>query len=358
MKKYSGIKSLKMKDGTTSVQVRFKHHGKNYGVRNFTTLFGCRTEKKAYEKLQEVKALLSQGINPFDKTSLKLNDLWDKRVLTATWAENTRKNYIIYYNLVIRNSIGKKQIGKIKYNDIISLKDSLSDKSISYQNRLKVMLNPLFDEAIIKEQITMNPFHLIKNKVAKTATPISKRINEDEESIVKKLYSTLMNEPINWHRNQNEETRIFFLLLLLTAHRFGELMQLKKENIYGDKIVSPTEITKTKKDYDFPMPLECKEYIENIENGKLFPNLTRGKVSVRFEKLVEHVNLTSINNSKLTPHDVRRLFMIVCIKNGMNESLTDYCLEHSQRGVKASYLHFNYQQKVEVFEKYWEIIKN
>lgn len=358
MSKYKGIKTQTLKNGTNAIQVRFKHHGKSYGVKNFTKHFGVRTEKQAFEKLQEVKISLSKGINPFSQKSLILNDLWDTKLTKANWANNTKNHYINYYDIVIRKTIGKKSINKITYNDIMSLKHTLSTKSISYKNRLKVILNPIFTEALHNNNIINNPVQMIKNKVAKSATPIHTRVLEDELTIARNIYNALDEKKINWVKNQGEETNIFFMLLLLSAHRFGELLQLTKENIYDNKIVSPEEITKTKVSYEFPLPNECKDYINRIEKGRLFPNLTRGIVDTRFKILISEASLTLMNNKKITPHDTRRLFIGILVRNNVNEALADYCLEHKARGVISHYLHYTYEQKVDTYHKYWDLIKN
>ena len=66
---YYGIKKTNLKNGDIAIKVRFKYEGKNYRVRNFTKLFGCSTEQDAFNKLQEIKILLSKGQNPFDSRS-------------------------------------------------------------------------------------------------------------------------------------------------------------------------------------------------------------------------------------------------------------------------------------------------
>ncbi|MEA3523202.1 MAG: hypothetical protein U9R50_09505, partial [Campylobacterota bacterium] len=58
---YPGITTKTLENGVNNIYVRFKHLGKVYPVKNFTKLFGCKTEKQAYDKLQEVKLEISKG---------------------------------------------------------------------------------------------------------------------------------------------------------------------------------------------------------------------------------------------------------------------------------------------------------
>lgn len=366
-----GITTKILSNGSKHIYVRFKHNGTNYGVKNFTKLFGCRTENSAFEKLCEVRVSLTKGINPFDDKSTILNDLWDKKLLTVKWKENTKRHYINYYDIVIRNTLGKKSLHKITAQDVSNLKIQYYHKSVSYQNRIKSIISPIIDEEIItNNEINYNPLSILKNTRAPSAKPISDKVIEDATTIAKKIYTKLINNDVkyisNYHHSEydnDEETNALFLLMLLTVHRFGELLQLRKKDIYYDnnnyRIVSPKEITKTNISYQFPLPSELTRYIENIKDKDdlLFPNLNRGKVSVRFKKLIQSLELTVINNKTLSAHDLRRIFTSILAKNKVDISLIDYALEHQIKNVMKHYLHYDYEDKREVFNKYWSLIK-
>lgn len=367
MSKYKGITTKILSNGSKNIYVRFKHNGTNYGVKNFTKLFGCRTEKSALDKLYEIRISLTNGINPFDDRSLILNDLWDRKLLTAEWRENTKKHYINYYNIVIRKTLGKKSIHKITAEDVINLKNEYAHKSISYQNRIKCIISPIIDNVMIKDKkIQYNPLSVLTNDCALSAESISDKVIDSPINIAKKIYNKLINNEVeylsNYHHstyNNTKETNALFLLMLLTAHRFGELLQLRKSDIYGNKIISLAINTKTKKDYHFPLPFELKEYIENVK-GKddlLFPNLNRGKVSIRFKKLIQSLGLTVIKNKTISPHDIRRIFTSVLSKNNVDSTLISYALEHQIKGVMKHYTNYDYEDKEKLFNKYWALIR-
>lgn len=365
LKSYNGITTKTSTNGSKNIYVRFKHNGTNYGVRNFTKLFGCKSEKSAFDKLYEVKLALSNGSNPFDNRSMILNDLWDKKLLIVKWEETTRKHYINFYDIVIRNTLGKKSLTKITAKDILNLKNNYSHKSISYQNRIKSLISPIIDEAVINGDLDYNPISILKNKVAPSSKSIAEKIIDNELEIAKKLYKKLKNNEVkyisnNYHRrfDSNEETNCLFMLMLMTVHRFGELLQLRKSDIYGDKIVSPKEITKTDRPYEFPFPKELTKYIESKNNDELlFPNMNRSMVSVRFKKLIDNLDITLIKNQTLTPHDLRRIFTSILVKEKVDVTLIDIALEHKIRGVISHYLHYTYDDKKELFEKYWKLIR-
>lgn len=366
MAKYPGVTTKILKNGTKNIYVRLKYKGTNYGDKNFTKHFNCHTEKSAYDKLNTfVKSEINDGRNPFDIRSLILNDLWDNKLSKVKWKENTRKHYINYYDIVIRNNLGKKSIHKITAKDILKLKEKYSHKSISYQNRIKSIISPIIDDAVIQGYLKYNPLSILKNEVAPATQFISEKVIDNELEIARRIYKKLSNKDVqyisNYHHrrfDENDETNAFFMMMLLTVHRFGELLQLKKSDIYDKIVISPKEVTKTNIDYHFPLPPELENYISNFDDDSLlFPNLNRGKVSTRFNKLINSLDLTIIKNKSITPHDLRRIFTSILRKEETAITLIDYALEHKIRGVMLHYLDYNYDDKKSVFEKYWNLIR-
>ena len=147
--------------------------------------------------------------------------------------------------------------------------------SKKYPNTL---LNPIFKEQVKKGNIYVNEV----DKIDKVKTPIRERLelrtNTKELEIIKELYTNIKN--YDFRTNVNiEEIKNFFYLTILTSHRWGEILQLKKSDCYLKhmKIISPSTITKTKIDYHFPLPLECVEYIKNCKKNiilfiSIYPN--------------------------------------------------------------------------------------
>ena len=152
MAKYPGITTKTMANGSSSIMVSFKYQSQRYPTKNFTKLFGSKTEKQAFDKLQEVKLLISQNKNPFIATATSLNDIFDARlkqkVANGDWTNSTPTNYSYFYNAYIRKSIGHKKIEKITYNDLLKIQNSMTNVSNSTKNTLKMILRPIFIEQI------------------------------------------------------------------------------------------------------------------------------------------------------------------------------------------------------------------
>lgn len=363
MGKHQGITTKILKDGSKNIMVRFKHLSKTYPVKNFTKLFGCQTETKAFEILQKVKIAISEGKDPFVTTFDDLNSLFDKKLeeykAKGKWSYHTCRNNYYFYNKHIRNKIGHKKIEKIKYEDINNILDTFEKNQDSSKNYVISLLNPIFKEELKKGKIHSNEI----DKIDKVKTPVRERIelrsSMKEIDIIKELYNNIEN--YNFRTNVDiNQIKTFFYLTIMTAHRWGEILQLKKEDCYLDemKIISPKEITKTKKeDYHFPIPFECVEYIKNCESGNLF-TIKRGTIYGLFQNLISITNISIYRNKKISLHDVRKLMLSVMIRDlHIDSRLADYCLDHKQMGVIKHYLEFNYNDKLNSYNKYWNLLR-
>ena len=355
------IKTLK--NGTKNYYVRFMYQAKVYPLKNFTKLYGCKTENQTLEKLNEVKILISQGKNPFISTYYTLNDIFDARlkqkVANGDWTHSTPTNYTYFYNAYIRKSIGYKKIEKITYKDLLDIQNGMTHVENSTKNTLKMILRPIFVEQIKLGNIHENPVDKLVTYNMPVKENLELRTDENHVDIVRKLYNAI---PLYKTKSdkQLEEIHAFLYLTLLTAHRFGELLKLTKEDCYMDKemIISPKTITKTKEDYKFPIPKECIDYINSIESGLIFPSVKRGSLYQIFQRVVVLSKIDIYKNKRISLHDTRRFLLTIMIRNlGIDSILADSCLNHKQRGVINHYLSFVYDDIKQAYSKYWDLIR-
>lgn len=361
---YPGIKAKIMNNGSKNIFVQFKYLSKRYPEKNFTKLFGCKTEKQAYEKLQEVKIEISKGRDPFTTSLESLNELYDHRkkimLNKGEWRSRTAESYDYFYNRYIRKTIGYKKLSKIKYEDIVKLYDEdMSHVENSTKNQFKRIVRPIFVDAMKKGKIYENEIDKLKTYDMPVREPIDKRAFEDNIVIARKLYQAIYRYQALAYK-QKEEIRNFLMLLLMTGHRHGELRQLRIEHCYLNKklIIAPKTITKTKKDYHYPIPDECIEYLSNIKEGLIFPTLKRGSVDMIFQRLLKLAEIETITGKRLSPHDTRRLLLTIMIKDlNIQSVLADSCLSHIQDKTIKHYLSFTYNDIKDAYEKYWDHIR-
>lgn len=358
-----GITEKILKDGTKNIMVRFKYQSKTYPIKNFTKLFGCKTRTQASKKLGEVKVLISQGKDPFISSYDDLNYLFYKKLEEykekGKWSYHTCRNNLYFYNKHIKNQIGYKKISKITYEDIMKIINTFNKNQNSSVNYVISLLNPIFKEEVKKKNIYFNEIENIEKVKTPIREKIELRTNTKEIEIIRELYNNIKN--YDFRTNVNiEEIKMFFYLVILTSHRWGEILQLKKSDCYLKhmKIISPKTITKTKEEYHFPLPFECLEYIKNCKSENLF-NIKRGTIYGIFQNLLSLTKIEIYNNKKLSLHDTRKLMMSIMIKElHLDSRLVDFCLEHKQDGSIKHYLEFNYQDKEKSYQKYWDLIRN
>ena len=364
-KVYKGISTKILKNGETAVMVRFKYLGRTYPLKNFTKLFGCRTEAAAFKTLdQEIKKELSEGRDPFNSQTKNLDyyfyERYDSMIKAKKWRKDTTaRAYLQFYKKYMAKPLGWKKLSKITYADLKNILKSIAHTSGTQHNQLKKILNPIFKEALRLGEVNTNPAELLVREKENKKEKISKRTTEDNLTMARKLYKAIgLYKPKQTLKN---ELNAYLYLLLLTAHRYGELLKLTREDIYLDKnlILSPAYITKTNEDYHYPIPEECVEYFKSVKKGKLFPNLRYSSVADYFKKLVALSGIDFFNGKSLTPHDTRSLMLHIMMRNCKIDSrLADFCLEHYQGEVISHYLDFTYEDKKKAFEDYWEVVKS
>lgn len=165
-------------------------------------------------------------------------------------------------------------------------------------------------------------------------------------------------EALAYH--QKEEFKNYLMMIVMTAHRHGELRLLKIEDCYIDRkiVIAPKSITKTKEDYRYPLPDELIPYLKTIKTGLIFPTVKKGSVYMMFQRLVELAGIETFHNKRISPHDMRRLLLSIMIRDLKIDSvLADTCLNHKQRGTIKHYLSFEYKDIEEAYNQYWELIR-
>jgi len=361
---YKGISSKKSKDGTISIYARFKHNNKTYPVKNLTKLFGCKTEKQGRDKLEEIKILISQGKNPFNTTINNLNVLFEKtreeKYKSGEWCKTTYDNYGYFYHAYVEKTIGHLKLEKITYEKLMEVQKQVEHLSNSSKNYLRMILKPIFEEEMKKGNISENVVAKLKYHGYSIRESLETRIQENHLEVMRKLYKEIPNYIPN-KKNQREELKYFLYLTILTAHRYGEILQLTKEDCYMEEelINPPEEITKTDSDYRFPIPEECFDYIDNVKSGLLFPNLRRGGIYAMFKKFVEQAEIKFYKGKNISLHDTRRFLLTIMIRDcGIDSVLADTCLNHQQKGIIRHYLAFTYEDKKKAYNMYWNLIRN
>ena len=369
--KYIGVYKKDV-NGITCYFTRFKFKNKQYPYINLTNKYGVRKPKEAFEKIQVLKSELRQGLNPFAKEEIsnekKIGELWIELIekKESECSFNTIKEYKQFYNKWLKIPLENKKVSEITdehLKAILNKTDPETNKGLKYggdiyRSNLKKILYPFFLKALEKDYIKKNILDNsdFKFKRVSKKIKISERTNIRHLEIARKLYKTI-NEYEPQFLRQRTELKIFMYLFLMTGHRYGELLQLTTDNLILDerKIKANSDITKTKIITYYPIPEECMEFFNSIEDGKLFKNIKYGAIYGIFQRWKIRADL----KFKITAHEVRNLLLNSMITLGIDSAIANTaCLDH---GIKdqsfEAYLDSDYEEKLIAYNTYWEALR-
>ena len=353
--KYLCVYEIIANDTTKQYIVRFSYLGKNYGERNFSNLFGVRTAKQAFDKLQEVKVEIAKGNNPFTKKIEKtFESYFDEHLKTlknkVKFGDkyNTNQTYKKY----IKEPLGNKSISSINEKDITKILNMMDAEGLGNRRKLDIknVLKPVFNMAIKNQLIIFSPLDDIKFGKVKAKAEITYRVITDLEITVQTLYRHIM-------KMENLQDKIILLINLMTGRRKGEILKLDYSYIKGDKVFVPAEIAKTANVDEFPLPKEVLSLIPFLgtSTGKLF-TCNNQRPTLQFNKIVKLSNIKFTEKNTITFHDTRNLFSTIMAKTE-EVYLVDRCLSHTQASIMTKYMAFGYSDRKKVFEKYWNIVR-
>ncbi|MGJ0357333.1 tyrosine-type recombinase/integrase [Aliarcobacter butzleri] len=371
VERYPGIYT-KEKNGITCYYARFRFRNKLYPFINLTYIYRVRKPSEAFLKLQAIKDELRNGINSFSKkhdtTEPTIAKLWTKFIekKKSESAISTIKEYTKFYNKWLKKPLENKKVSEITEYDLESILNKTDPKtnkglkfgSGGYKGNLKKILSPFFKDALKKRYIKENILEdsSFKFKRIKKKNKISDRTNIRHLEIAKMLYKTIHIYKVGSSK-RSLETQAFLYLFLMTGHRYGELLKLTKENLILDekKVKATSEITKTKITIYYPIPEECMDYFNTIQDGKLFKNIKYGAVYGIFQRLKNQSNI----DFKLTAHEIRNLLLNSMIKLGIDSAIANRaCLDHGIDEVLEAYMDLDYEEKLKAYNKYWGALRN
>lgn len=305
------------------------------------SLYG-KTRKEAKDKLI-IKLNEIQKNIALDKCDITVYEL-GKNILNTKLATNSiqETSYITISNSLnkIKNSnIGHVNIQKINYTLIQDFLNTLTNLSNSYIQKIFIMLNQIFKEAIKRNYIYKNPMENV-------VKPISKNKNRNVESLTieeqKKLIKII----------KGSKYEDIYMIEMFSGMRCGEILALTPTDIdlennvihinktvshnkKHELIISNTTKTSTST-RDIPI---TKLFEKNIKHSLL--NMKKNSLDLIFttEKhtimSVSNVNcyLKSLAkkyklNNNIATHMLRHTYATRCIESGMPAEILQKLLGH------------------------------
>lgn len=313
------------------------------GKRKRKTVYGhTKTEVKEKIKAVEFQVFSGSFVNASSITFYQLA----KQILDDKLNQGDIKEPTYYRHIETLKQLSSMYNTPLQAVNEAQIKDVLlskTDYSQSTINKLYIILDSTFKEAVKKHIISSNPMENIKKPKSKQKQIKVRALTKDEQ---RKLMSVLLNEDINYSRQM--------LLSLLTGMRMGEINALSVSDVNfkfnvitvsrtisrgqkGEAIMNDT--TKTiAGNRKLPMTKDVKKLMLDCvgdktsgyiftQNGKL---ITTNQVNAQYMRVLKKFEIldTSIDG-KVDLHSLRHTFGTRCIEGGMSFKALQELMGHT-----------------------------
>lgn len=362
------IYTCETKDGKTHFYLNFEFNNKRYQRKNITKLFKVKTLKEAKKRFGAIVTSIEEGEDPFSsnvrKETIKdvVIDQIEKKKPKYKGKDNSnyKKSLEVFYYKYIDDVIGHLKFDMIRKNHIDEILKKMKHLSAERQGLLNVLLYNEFEKRFRKRAMEENLLYGLNygSKVKKVKLDI--RLNEKLEQVAQKLYTNIINS--------SYRTKLLLLINLMCARRIGEIYELKYQDIKIDDngtyyVLAHPLITKTGIHEKYLLPKEAVELlpedIHEVKNAKerMF-KFHKNTIYLNYNKLIEKSKIKFNNDFKITSHDSRNIFISLLVKKGFDSALADGCLSHAASDTKGIYLEVGYEARHNMFEEYWNILRN
>lgn len=317
------------------------------------------TKKEVIEKMH--KNLVNIQENKFiDKSKLTISAILDIML------QEEEKSNRISGNTLLRKEGTAKIIKKMYIANMpiqkvtaIHINDCLLDLvnySNSYISKIYMLLNNVFNKAMLLQIVNVNPFS-IKGNIIK---PRSKIADKKIDAFTVEEQKAFLNQL----KSKSYLYKDIFYVLIQTGMRVGEVLALKREDIdFKNNIIhvrrtltrdriDKVKVGDTTKTYagvrDIPLPKDIKNILLNntnisflflMSNGKHIPATT---INSHFKRICKDAHIREciyeferngrtihLKNSKVNTHMLRHTYATRCIEAGISPVVLQRLLGHN-----------------------------
>ena len=228
------------------------------------------------------------------------------------------------------------------------------------QGLIKVLLYNEFETRFRKREIEENFLYKVNFGPKSKKIKLEIRLNEDIESIAKKLYATIIES--------SYRTKLLLLINLMCVRRIGEIYDLKYKDINIDDkgnyfVLAYPDITKTGIYEKYPLPKEVikllpADILDVSSKDQKLCKFHKNTIYLNYHRLVKDSKIKLNIGFKMTSHDSRNIFITLLVKKGFDSSIADASLSHSISDTKGIYLEVDYETRSGIFEEYWKILRS
>jgi integrase len=299
--------------------------GKNSNGKSIRKSVYGSLRKDVVKKLSEIQSKVFKGAY-YEPSKMTLEQWlynWVETYKIRRWRTKTKELYRMLIRTIIIPFMGKMKISDIKPIHIQELVNKMHDDGYSYSTieKIKNILRPAFEVAVINKYISDNPFFNIQ---------LPEKIEQEIVSYTRKEQCLFESNAKNSYYYE------FFITALYTGARCGELLALTWKDVDFEK--SEIKITKTlvvesenktrlviqnvpktkKSNRRIPVPNKQMLLIKTLKNKRIENNFKDNNI-VFCSKVGTHI----------FPENIRRSMRIVLKKAKLNKQARLHILRHT-----------------------------
>ncbi|HFL9255570.1 tyrosine-type recombinase/integrase [Escherichia coli] len=311
-------------------------------------------QKRKAEALEKIEA---------QKNAKRVSDLaveYYSRQIEPTYKHPELFRSSLQKNIVA--SIGKMKIEDVrpKHIDYV-LQDVLERGSPTVANDVLRMLKRLFDYAVVRGMIEVNPAISFSSKDAGGKEQGRKRALTREELV-------MFFKALRKGRGISRENELTFKIILALGVRKMELCAAEWSEFNLDEKVwhFPADRAKNGEEIDIPLADPVIEWIKEI---RLFAGNSRWLIPARRGRTTSHVSRSTLNMvlpsvlkempdvEPFSIHDLRRTMRTQMAALGIDPVIAERCLNHKIPGVEGIYnRHHYFEERKSALEQWAELL--
>jgi len=340
-------------------EVRLTHDGNRRPIVNYTRKYKCKTLEETENKVLEFKSMLDRGEDPFDKRTFGdyMDEYFDKLIKRGT---KSGKIYQSVYNKYAKNVLHYLQPDKIQkahiefvYHNMIDKKNHKGEYEINSSKsltKMRTILSPTFKYLVEDKKMPKNNLKLVdipSLERHKELSSLNIRLKDQKYiDVVRKLYKGIQ-------KIEKDDIRNYLLFTLMTMRRRSETYSIEQSHIQGDIINATKNITKTKISESFPIPPEIVPYIKTSEKKYLL-HCDMHDYGKAWRDVLKDQHIDYVQDFRV--RDTRNLFMSIMQKK-YNRELVGACISHHKGDINEIYTSYEFEDRKEIFEAYWELLR-
>ena len=315
----------------------------------------------ARDKARELKRMVGDGVDPLEekkkrkrkpdlKTFAELANEFKSDHLTQR-KQSTQKEYNRIINNELLPKLKKLPVPEITSHDIRKiLKAKKKSGSPTMANRIRAVASSIFSYAITEGMAKNNPVE----GTAKYESGDNSRDRYYNESEIKALWGAFEQE--------SEPVQSILKLLLITAQRKTETMQIKWDDIDNNIWHIPAENAKNKKGHDVPLSDYAIQIINGIKpicgnSDYVFESPRLDNQPIKWIKQAVNRIREASGVADFRIHDLRRTAATFMAKGGTDPMIIGKVLNHKglakENTITAIYNQHDYMDKKRMALNRW-----